>query len=94
MQGLQPLAQQLPETLHELWFRWHAAFAVSAASVASGPSQGASDLAAAGVGGLPGTAARSALLAGLTASGSGAVDVSAWPARMLQLRLAARYAAR
>lgn len=86
-QGLQPLAEALPEALHELWFRWHAAAESDAAAAGASP-----DAAAASP--LPGTAARSSLLAGLTGSSIPAVDVSAWPARVLQLRLAARHAAR
>lgn len=93
-QGLQSLAEQLPEALHELWFRWHAVVPGDT----SGAAPGAVTASAAADSALeqPGTAARSCLLAGLTGAGGDAiaVDVSAWPARVLQLRLAARHAAR
>ena len=76
------LAGQLPETLHELWFCWHDA------QWPLGPHAGSF---------RPGTAARSTVLAELaSAAGSTAcdADVSTWPARVLQLRVAARHAAR
>lgn len=76
------LAGQLPETLHELWFRWHDA------QWPLGPHT--STL-------RPGAAARSTVLAEL-ASAAGSTthdaDVSTWPARVLQLRMAARHAVR
>ena len=76
------LAGQLPETLHELWFRWHDA------QWPLGPHMETFRL---------GTAARSTVLAEL-ASAAGSTtydaDVSTWPARVLQLRMAARHAAR
>jgi hypothetical protein len=76
------LAGQLPETLHELWFRWHDA------QWPLGPNAGML---------TPGTAARSTVLAEL-ASAAGSTtydaDVSTWPARVLQLRMAARHAVR
>jgi hypothetical protein len=76
------LAGELPEMLHELWFRWHEA------QWPLGPHTGTFS---------PGTAARSAVLAEVAnAAGSTTydADVSTWPARVLQLRLAARHAAR
>ena len=76
------LVGQLPETLHELWFCWHDA------QWPLGLHTGAFS---------PGTAARSTVLAELASAGGSTTydaDVSTWPARVLQLRMAARHAAR
>jgi hypothetical protein len=79
-QEARTLAEQLPEALHELWFCWHDA------QWPLGPQANAA---------RPGTAARSAALAGLASGGGGDdADVCTWPLRVLQLRLAARHAAR
>lgn len=83
LQGFQQVAEQLPEALHELWFRWHDA---------QSPLTPTSESATHG----PGVAGRSAILAELAGSSGGGVDVdvSSWPARVLQLRLAVRHTSR